>query len=237
MVAFNKMTGEEVWMSESLEDNPSYTSPLLIEWAGNPLIVNVSENYVFGVDPRNGSIRWTFNYGQFAGGEWRSKNHINTPVYENGELYISNGYDHTSVMIELSDKGDAAYFKWADTTLDVHHGGVVKVGDYLYGATWEGNRMGKWACLEWETGNVMYETEWENKGSIIAAEGMLYCYEEKNGKLALVKASPDGFSMISTFTIPYGKGPHWPHPVIGEGILYIRHGQAVMAYSIKETNR
>lgn len=234
MVACDKMTGEVIWASKSLDDNPSYTSPLLIEWADTVTIVNVSQNYVFGISPADGSIRWTFDFGQFAGGEWRSNNHTNTPLFEDGKLYITSGYDHKCVQIELSEEGDAAYFAWVDSTLDVHHGGVVKIGNYIYGSSWEGNRMGNWACLDWETGKLMYKAEWENKGSVIAAGDKLYCYEEKNGNLALAEASPEGFRVISSFKVQHGKGPHWSHPAIHDGVLYVRHGQALMAFDIKQ---
>ena len=92
--------------------------------------------------------------------------------------------------------------------------------------------MGNWACLDWNTGQLQYAVEWENKGSIISAENMLYCYEEKNGNIALVEATPEGFDVISSFRIEHGKGPHWAHPVIQDGVLYIRHGSALMAYDI-----
>ena len=62
---------------------------------------------------------------------------------------------------------------------------------------------------------------------------MLYCYEEKNGNVALVKANPEKFDLVSTFKIPLGTGPNWSHPVIKDGILYIRHMDALMAYNIK----
>jgi len=80
----------------------------------------------------------------------------------------------------------------------------------------------------------MYEKKWKTKGSIIANDGMLYCYEEKTGYLALVKAIPESFSLVSSFRIPFGSGPFWAHPVIKNGILYVRHGDAIMAYNIKE---
>jgi outer membrane protein assembly factor BamB len=233
MVAFDKNTGEEIWKSESLEEEPSYTSPLYVNWKDQPMVVTATRNYIFGVDPNTGEILWTFDFGQFAGGEWKSNNQTNTPLFYEGKIFVTSGYDHRNVMIELPEKGNRAYFVWSDTTLDVHHGGAVRLGEYIYGASWEGNRDGNWVCLDWNTGKVMYETEWENKGSIISADGMLYCYEEKNGHIALVPATPEAFDPVSIYKIPYGKGPHWSHPVIHEGTLYIRHGQALMAYSLK----
>ena len=82
-------------------------------------------------------------------------------------------------------------------------------------------------------GETMWETEWNTKGSISYADGKLYCYEERSGNLALVEPTPESFKIISSFRISKGTGPHWTQPVIHDGILYIRHGEALMAFDIK----
>ncbi|MDX1285154.1 MAG: hypothetical protein R3182_09085, partial [Draconibacterium sp.] len=69
---------------------------------------------------------------------------------------------------------------------------------------------------------------------IIAAEGMLYLCEEKRGNMALVKADPKKFEVISSFKVDYGKGPHWARPAIYNGMLLVRHGEVLVAYDIKE---
>jgi hypothetical protein len=78
----------------------------------------------------------------------------------------------------------------------------------------------------------MYDHDWVNKGSIIAAEGMLYCYEEKKGNVGLVNPTPAKFDLVSSFKVNLGDGPHWAHPVIHDKVLYIRHGDALLAYDI-----
>jgi hypothetical protein len=78
----------------------------------------------------------------------------------------------------------------------------------------------------------MYEEHWKCKGSIIAAEGLLYLYDEKTGFVGLVRATPEKFDLISSFKISNGTGPHWAHPVIHHGILYVRHGSALMAFRL-----
>ena len=86
------------------------------------------------------------------------------------------------------------------------------------------------------TGAKGYETTWtggKGKGSIIAADGMLYCYDERRGAVALVNPDPAKFDIVSEFRITKGVGPHWAHPVIVNGVLYIRHGFALMAYKVK----
>jgi hypothetical protein len=83
----------------------------------------------------------------------------------------------------------------------------------------------------------MYEKKWITKGSIIAADGMLYCYDERKGNLALVNATPEKFDRVSSFKVPLGSGQHWAHPAISDGRLYVRHGEALMVYDIKDKGK
>jgi len=234
MVALNKLTGQTLWSSESLADNSSYVSPLIINQNGNQYIIAVTEKFVAAFSPASGKIIWKFDYGEYALPPDYTNINTNTPLYFKGKIFVTNGYDHTSVMLTLSDDGTKVTLAWSDKTLDTHHGGDVKIGDYIYGSNWLNNSKGHWVCLNWNTGKVMYETDWMTKGQIIAAEGFLYCYEEKSGNIALVRATPEKFDLVSSFKVPMGSGPHWSHPVIQNGLLYIRHGDALMAYDIKE---
>ena len=88
-------------------------------------------------------------------------------------------------------------------------------------------------CLALDSGEVMYEERGVGRGSIAYADGMLYCYGEK-GTLALVRASPEGYASVSRFKVPHGEGQHWAHPVVSGGRLYIRHGDALVAYEIRK---
>jgi outer membrane protein assembly factor BamB len=234
MVALDKLSGKTLWKTESLKDDPSYASPLLIERNGRKIISTITTNYFFGVEASTGEILWKFDFGKYAGGKSKRNNQTNTPLYHEGCFYLTSGYDHKSVMLKLADDDKSVSVKWVDSILDVHYGGVVLIEGYIYGANWLNNRMGNWVCLDWKTGKQMYNTEWYNKGAVISAEGMLYCYDEKYGNVALVPVNPEKFEVKSTFKVPYGKGPHWAHPVIKNGVLYIRHENALMAYDIHE---
>ena len=234
VVAFNQDNGKIVWQSPALNETASYTSPLLIDHQGERMIITSTTNYVLGVSPEDGRILWQFDTGIYAGGVFKNKNHANTPLYRDGEIFFTSGYDHKSIMLKLESDLDSVSVSWVDSMLDVHHGGVVEIDGFLYGANWINNRNGFWTCLKWDTGEVMYSTEWENKGSVISADGMLYCYDEKNGNLALVPANPEKFEVVSSFKVPYGNGPHWAHPVIDQGKLYLRHGTAIMVYDVQD---
>lgn len=230
-IALNKETGAVIWKSASLDDKPGYVSPILINHAGKKMIINVSLGHVFGVDPSNGEILWKVTHENTDGDELIK---CVTPLFKDGMVYVTGGYDTGGMMVKIADDGKSANVMWTDKVLDVHHGGVVLVNGYIYGSNWLNNSMGNWCCIDWKTGKKMWEEKWNCKGSIISAEGMLYVYDERSGNIGLVKASPEKFDLISSFKVNQGNaGPFWAHPVIYNGILYLRHSNALMAYDIK----
>jgi len=235
-IAINKANGNVIWKSASLNDKPGYASPILVNYAGKKMVVAVSLGHIFGVDTSNGEILWSVAHEQSSDPNLRRFDLIKctTPLYKDGMVYVTGGYDTGGMMVKIADNGKGATVAWTDPVLDDHHGGVVLVDGYIYGSNWINNNTGNWCCIDWKTGKKMWEQAWMCKGSIISAEGMLYIYEEKNGNVGLVKANPEKFDLISSFKVTQGDaGPFWAHPVIHNGILYLRHTNALMAYNIK----
>jgi outer membrane protein assembly factor BamB len=232
-IALNKTTGEVIWKSVSLDDKPGYVSPILVNYAGLKMIVDVSLGHVFAVDASNGEILWKVALEKPAGFDWDLIMCV-TPLYDNGMIYATGGYDVGGMMIKMGADVKSATVAWTDKVLDVHHGGVVLVDGYIYGSNWLNNGDGNWCCINWTKGEKKWEEHWNCKGSIISAEGMLYIYDEKRGTVGLFKASPEKFDLVSSYKITQGDaGPFWAHPVIHNGVLYIRHSNALMAYDIK----
>ncbi|MZP56961.1 MAG: alcohol dehydrogenase, partial [Bacteroidales bacterium] len=187
------------------------------------------------VDVSDGKILWKIDHLEALGSKEKGNDQILcvTPLFFNNEVYFTGGYNHGSVLLSLTENGRKASVKWTEKNLDVHHGGVVLVDGYIYGANWINNNTGNWCCLEASTGKKMYEETWKCKGSIISAEGLLYIYDERTGHAGLVRPDPEKFDLISSFRVREGSGPYWAHPVIHNGVLYLRHGEALMAYNIK----
>lgn len=240
MVALNKNTGETIWESESLNDTSAYVSPRLIKYGNQRVIVTIMANHLIGVDPANGRILWKYNYAALKPEEsvkvWPGAPQTNTitPLYHDGSLYITGGYNHVGAMFTLAPDAASITLAWTDTLLDCHHGGVVLHDGYIYGSNWKDNSRGNWCCIDWKTGKAMYEQKWQTKGSIIASDGMLYIYDEKNANVGLLKPGPEKFELAGSFKAPLGKGPSWAHPEIRDGILYIRRGDVLMAYDIRK---
>jgi outer membrane protein assembly factor BamB len=226
VVALDKMTGKTLWTTRGLSEKSAYCSPVLVEKGSNRLLITMVQKSIVCMDIDSGEIYW------------RIPNKVSheisavSPLYTDGLLYVTNGYRHGGKMFELSQDGTGYTKKWVEKTLDVHHGGVLLIDGNIHGAS----TRGKWICLEPATGKVLYQDRLVGKGSAIYADGMLYCYGEKS-MLALVKAASTGYTMVSSFEITRGSHQHWAHPSISDGRLYLRHGDVLMAFDIKISNR
>src|SRR5262249_18281336 len=116
------------------------------------------------------------------------------------------------------------------------HGGVVLVGEHLYGYS-----DGKgWICQDFNTGEIVWsEKNKLNKGSITCAGGQLYLYDEKKGEVVLVDASPAGWQEHGPFKIEpqttqrSSSGGIWTHPVVAGGKLFLRDQEILACYDIK----
>ncbi|HOP00046.1 MAG TPA: PQQ-binding-like beta-propeller repeat protein [Bacteroidales bacterium] len=233
MVAFSADNGNVVWESESLREEAQYVNPLLIERAGKKIIITHTPTLIIAVNSADGKIIWKFNFKSVNANPQDGRNYIQTPIYKDGYLFAANGYGQTAAKIRIFDDRDPELV-WKNPEFNPHVGGMVLIGNYLYGSTHDNNSMGRWICADWTTGKTMWITRWYNKGSVIAADGMLYFYEERWGHVGLVKPDSEKFNLVSEFQVEKGTGPYWAHPVIDKGRLFVRHGDYLAVYSLKK---
>jgi outer membrane protein assembly factor BamB len=224
VVALNKMTGETIWATKGLSDKPSYCSSAIVDHKGRRILLTETAKLVVGIDAGTGALLWTYDHPT------EYDIHAVTPIYKDGLVYFSGGYGSGGGALELSPDGASVTLKWADKNLDSQHHGVVLVDGYLYGTS---HNKGQLVCLEMATGKLMWSTKEIKQGAVVYADGMLYVYEgPKSGIVSLVKAVPTGFERTGKFTVTEGADNHWAHPAIANGRLYIRHGDALIAYNI-----
>ena len=234
IVALDENTGKEVWRSPSLKDKRAYVTPIMIEWKGKRQIVCSTIMNVFGADPNTGEIMWTFN-GWGGTGRWENIP-PNSCLFKDGKLFFSQGYDIGGYMLQLADDLRSVTQVWKTDELDTHHGGYVLVDGVIYGSNWKNNTSGNWCAIDWNTGKTLYSEAWEGgkgKGSIVYADGLLYCYDERRGTIGIVVPDGKTFKTVSEVRVDKGSGPFWPHLTIHDGIMYARHGEALIAYKIK----
>ncbi len=223
VVALNRHSGELVWSSPGVGELSAYCTPLLFEHNGRKILATHTASHLIGIDARDGKVLWSHRHpNQYSV-------HPNTPIYHNGALYFFSGYGQGGGKVKLNGDGSSVSLVWTDKTIDSRMGGAVLVDGYIYGS---GDQNREWRCLDWETGKEMYASRSIGKGVVIYADGMLYCYSDR-GELALVKADPSGFEVTGQTRVTLGTEQHWAHPMIHDGVLYVRHGNAIVAYKVR----
>lgn len=232
-VAFDKMTGKLIWQTESVGGPRCYVSPIIYEYKQFRYILAATGTHLVAMEPATGKIAWTFKY--WDGAKWDQPGLIwaNTPVTRGADIFLSMGYDYRNVMLTMAEDGRSVTEKWSNMVLDNHHHGLIELDGNIYGSNWISNGKGNWVCQNWNTGETKYETDWQNKGEIIYAEGLFYILDEKGGNVALVNPNPQSFEVINSFKLQGGSGPFWSHPYIANGKLYLRHGEVLFVYNIK----
>lgn len=221
MVALDKKTGETRWQTSGLDDKSAYCNPRLFEHQGKRQIVTMVAAHMIGVDPQDGQLQWSFDYEAEYG------IHAVSPVFADNHIYVSDGYGQGGTMVTLAADGKQVSKSWHREELDVHHGGLVLMDGRIYGAA--SNK--DWYVLDLKTGDILAEMNRIGKGALVTADGLLYGYVE-SGDVILADPDPANFRVISQFKITAGSGKHWSHPVIADGVLYIRHGETLMAFDI-----
>ena len=222
VVALDKNTGKTIWTSKGVSDRSAYCCPILLELGSNRLLITMLSNSVVCLDIETGKLHWQVAHT----GEYDIS--AISPVYRNGILHTTNAYGKGSVGYALSADGTKCEKKYEEKILECHHGGVMLIDGNVYGSNSRG-----WVCLDIASGNVKYQDKLVGKGSGIYVDGLFYLYGEGGGGFALVKPTAAGFETISSFKITYGDDKHWPHPVVSNGVLYVRHGNTLMAYDVK----
>jgi outer membrane protein assembly factor BamB len=223
VVALDRHSGKTIWEIKGNRETSGYCSPRLVRHGEKRLLLTMTGSSFVGIDADTGEYLWHYSHVTDY------KVNANTPLYHDGYVYTVSGYDTGGQMFLLSEDGKSIERIWSQDTLDSQMGAVVLVDGFIYGS---GHSNRGWHCLDWKTGKVQYTArEIGNKGAIIFSDGMMYCYSER-GDVALVKPNPQKFEVVSSFRIKKGTGEHWAHPVIKDGRLYIRHGDALMVYFI-----
>jgi outer membrane protein assembly factor BamB len=227
VVALNKNTGEIIWKARSIGEIAGYSSPILTEINGLRIIINLMAKSIIGVNADNGDLLWHVMHESYA------DENVLMPIYQDGCIFTST-LKAGSVKWKINVNGERAALEemWRSEDMDNHHGDVALIDGYLYGTSTFYNR-GKWVCLDWETGELMYVTKGTGKSSLTYADGLMYTLSIKR-LVGLVNPTSEKFEVISTFEIPKGgEGLSWAHPVVFDGRLYIRHGEYLYSYSIR----
>ncbi len=227
LVALNKNSGALIWQSSSFTDEAHYSSTLLASLNGKRQIIQLTPKNVVGINSEDGATLWQSPWGGKVAV-------IPSPIFHNNHVYITSGYGVGCKLVKIGPDNQVSDV-YENKVMKNHHGGVILVGDYLYGHS---DGAG-WVCQNFMTGTEVWSTKQFGKGAVTYADGKLYCLEEGSGTVALVDASPTSwvehgrFTLAPQTTLRKKDGRIWTHPVISGGKLYLRDQEIIYCYNIK----
>jgi outer membrane protein assembly factor BamB len=232
VVALNRYTGKVIWSDKGFGERSAYNSPKLIELPSRKVLVTFSAYHMMGFDVETGKLLWAHeqdNYPLEKRLPGYGDTHCNTVLFDNGSIYYAAGDGNCGVKLKLSDDGTKIEEIWRNRGFDSFMGGIVKIGDWLYGC---GTVTPDLRAINASTG-LLTDSLRIGTGAIISADNMLYYYNQK-GDLMLLRYDQGKIEKVSSFRIKEGNFQHFSHPVIHHGVLYQRHGNALMAFDIRK---
>jgi outer membrane protein assembly factor BamB len=232
VVAIDRFTGEIIWSNEGMKDRSAYHPPRVItSKSGREILVTFSAYHLLGFDIHSGELLWIHEQDNYPVEERKPGNgdtHSNTVLYEDGFIYYAAGDGNCGVKLRLSDDGAEIEEIWRNKGFDSYMGGIIKIGDHLYGSATVKPQL---RSIHTETG-VLTDSLSIGRGVVIAADSMIFYYNQQ-GKMHLISFNDGKMKSVSSFSIERGTREHFSHPLIHDGVLYLRRGNTLMAYQIK----
>jgi outer membrane protein assembly factor BamB len=240
LAALNKADGSVLWRSKDVTDEATYASPVLATIGGTKQYVHMTQQGVVAVDG-DGKLLWYYKrdkpYKDIVGA---------SPLVKDDHVFISgagSGSDSCDLIaVKKADGKFTATKVYAKKDLANYHGGLVLLGDHVYGSSGAEGRP-RWVCLELKTGKVAWSVDLSGnlgKGSVTAADGYLYCLGEKSALVVHAPASPtqkltadESFELPEASKLRKPSGGVWTHPVIANGKLYLRDQDLLFCYELK----
>jgi outer membrane protein assembly factor BamB len=219
VVAYNKSTGAPVWKSQG--DQAAYVSPMLVTLAGRRQILVEMASRVFGLAPEDGSLLWSQSWDTDMG------INVSQPIIvDKNRFFLSSGYGKGAALVEISGSGKnfTARAIWENISMKNKFNSSVLHEGFVYGLD-----EGILTCLDVNTGVRKWKGGRYGYGQVLLASGHLIVMSDA-GELALVKATPDGYSEIARFAALEGKT--WNYPAIAGGRLFVRNDNQMAAYNI-----
>lgn len=231
MAALDKASGELLWKTVWPEDRGAGHSSIVISQLGGVRVyVQTTAGGALGVRADDGELLWTYPFA-------RTTAVIPTPIVRDDLVFVCAGYGRGGALLRqvADDAGGVAAREVYPLNNDLanKHGGVVLVGQHLYGDSED--RGTPW-CAELMTGKLLWKARGSGRGSaaVTAAEGHLYL-RFADGQMVLAQASPEAYREVSSFKIPgSGERPSWSYPVIIGGKLYLREQDQILCYNVRQ---
>jgi len=236
VIAFDKMTGKEIWRSLAADTEPGYSPPILFD---RQLII-WHASAVSALDPVTGRVLWEQPFKLNAGMA------LATPVSDGRNLLLSAFYNG-SMLLDMAGKllwrGKSDSEINTDGLHSVVNTPVIDNG-YIYGIC----SYGQFRCLDLRTGQRVWETmevtgekaRWAS--GFVVKNGSRYFINNDRGDLIIAELSPKGYKEISRAKLikPTSDSRnrrelgavHWSHPAYANKHIVTRNDEEIISVSL-----
>lgn len=244
IVAFDRKTGAEKW--KALEDNASYSAPIVITQGGERVLVCWTGRNIAGLNPQTGSAYWLHPFPPT-----RMEIGIASPVFYQNELFITDFFEG-SLLLKLNPDKPMMQFGWHrkgknERNTDALHSTMstpIRLGDYIYGV----DSYGELRCLDarngdriWEDLTAVPKARWSNIHFIKNGD-KVWMFNER-GELLITTLSPDGLNIISRAKLIEPTrdqlnrrgGVTWAHPAFAYKHVFARNDKELVCASLAKS--
>jgi outer membrane protein assembly factor BamB len=230
VIAYRQQSGELAWKAG--DDPAGYSSPTLIDVGGKQQIVVFTGASVIGLAPESGKLLWRHPYVTDY------DCNTATPISVSGQVLVSSGENHGSVLLKLKPSGDTFDVEevWSSqgprSVLRSEWQTPVLLDGKLYGLDNIGSAgpVTNLTCVNAVSGERIWQQPRFGKSNMIAADGKLL-FSTMNGEVVAVRATPKGFEEIGRKQVI---GPTRQAPALAGGLLYLRDDKEIVGLDIRK---
>ncbi|MHC5005344.1 MAG: outer membrane protein assembly factor BamB family protein, partial [Planctomycetota bacterium] len=207
-IAFDKVTGRELWMTESLYGR-AFSTPVDFELDGARRLAVFNGVGLVVLDRDSGR--------ELARHPWSRNSETNpaTPIVLDDRIFISAGYNDGCTLLRLDEAGLTPI--WKSRVMRNKVGTSILIDGHVYGFD-----ESMFKCIDLE-GNERWRVRGMGMGSLTAAGDRLIIVTSR-GELVVAEASPEAFRELSRTKVLDG-GTCWATPVLHDGRIYCRNSE------------
>ena len=242
LVAVDADTGQTVWTTPQPESAYACgdSSAILVDLPQADIIFHHLWHAAVALDPDTGAVLWQIKtkHGSQL-----------TPVHNEGCLFMATGTDKSYRMLQFADDGREFKELWRRQDIQPISQAVF-LNDMLFvfgrertpedkeGRSRKRNEPAL-LCFDVKTGDLIkQQVVMEGNGSLIAADGKLYCVEgaERHWKtplISLVEPTDGGFELVGRFTPEVGTKECYVNVTLHNGRMFHRHGRLLAVYDVR----
>lgn len=221
VVAFDIKSGDMVWTA--VNDQASYAAPVIATVEGTRHLLCITRLNLVSLDPETGKERFRTPFGQRG----PTVNGA-TPVVTGVHALLTASYGIGAEWIAISKSGVEVV--WSDEILSSQYTTPIIAGDAIYGI--DGRQDGgpiALKCFDPKTRKVHWSEPWSEYATLIAADGKLLVMQT-DGKVKLVRMTPEKFELLASATLLNGKTR--PLPALANGRLYVRNERTLASFDL-----